>query len=161
MRQRCPIMVTYLVPVLGYQNGEQMQKKTWLGDAFSLVPAQAFTSWNWYNFLVSNAPPAKRVLRVSIDETSVRRVFGRCLEGVWWVFGRCSGSVWRVFGGCLDGVLRVLGGCLEGVWKVFGGCLGVVWGLFGGVFEGWVGLLFLEDVLGSFRRHLAIVLASC
>ena len=57
----------------------------------SWVPVQAFAAWNWYNFLVSKAPPAKTVLRVNIDETSVclwqgsgkgTIAFGRRRDGV-------------------------------------------------------------------------------
>ena len=49
-------------------------KKRVFSRTFSTFPgvlAEAFSSWNWYNYLASKAPPAKRLLRVNIDETSV------------------------------------------------------------------------------------------
>lgn len=51
-----------------------MVQKRVFSRTFSTFPgvlAEAFSSWNWYNYLASKAPPAKRLLRVNIDETSV------------------------------------------------------------------------------------------
>ena len=66
----------------------------------------------------------------------VRKVRGRCLEGVWKVSGRCLEGVWKVSEKCLEGVLKVSWKCLRGVWKVSERCLEGVWKVSGRCLEG-------------------------
>ena len=40
------------------------------------MPTQAVAAWRWYNYVSSQVPPEKEVLRLNLDETSVRLFHG-------------------------------------------------------------------------------------
>ena len=48
------------------------------------------------------------------ERVGVRKVSGRCLEGIWKVSGRYLDGVWKVFGRCMEGAKKVYESCLVG-----------------------------------------------